>query len=317
MRRLYFFLSFGIAALSGLQAQETLPYYQQYLMDGGFLFNPALYGNTDKVAVNLNYQKQYANFEDSPNVQSIGIHANVVDRVGAGLSFFRDSNGPISANGLTGGASYTIPIGESDERKDQFSFGTSVSAYNMNFDFSKINAQNPNDPLLKADTDNIFLVYANFGLAADYKNIFANVSVNDIALTNDKSIVNGIEPSPIKVFLNAGYNYNITENIRITPSALINLNTNSQRLTDFNLMGTFHNENNMFSVGASFRTEQNRFGNQNLSITPIVKVHMGGITIGGAYNIGMSDIQAYGGNSFMVSLGYNFDNFINTRGFRY
>ena len=37
------------------KGQETLPYYQQYLLDGDFLYNPALYGKTDDVVLNLNY----------------------------------------------------------------------------------------------------------------------------------------------------------------------------------------------------------------------------------------------------------------------
>lgn len=315
MRRFYALGALLFAFAIG-KSQETLPYYQQYLLDGGFLFNPALYGATDKVSVNLNYQKQYANFKESPNVQSIGMNANVVDRVGAGFHVFRDSNGPISANGITAGASYTIPLGDGDERKDQFSFGTSASAYNMTFDLTKINA-NSNDPLLQGDTNSLFLFYANFGLAASYKKVFANVSVNDIALTNDRPIANGIEPSPIKIFLNAGYDWHFAENMYVTPSVLINLNTDSSRLTDYNITGTFYNDNNAFTVGASYRMGQNRFGNQNLSISPLIKAHIGGLTFGAVYNIGMSEIQNFGGNSFMVSLGYNFDNFINTRGFRY
>lgn len=70
-------------------------------------------------------------------MQSVDIHALMFDRVGGGLSFFRDQNGPISANGAGLGASYFIPLGD-DDRKDQFSFGTAVNFYNMSFDYSKI-----------------------------------------------------------------------------------------------------------------------------------------------------------------------------------
>src|SRR5690606_1053148 len=147
MRKLYAVVCFALFS-GAYQAQETLPYYQQYLLDGDFLFNPAQYGKTDNVHVNLNYQKQYSKFDESPNVQSVGIHANVFDRVGAGISVFRDSNGPISAGGITAGASYFIPLSDEGERKDQFSFGTSVNFYNMNFDYTKIHTEQGNDPLL-------------------------------------------------------------------------------------------------------------------------------------------------------------------------
>ncbi len=315
MRKLYAVVCFAIFS-TAYHAQETLPYYQQYLLDGDFLFNPAQYGKTDYVHVNANYQKQYSSFSESPNVQSVGLHANIFDRVGMGLSVFRDANGPISAGGITLGASYFIPISDEGERKDQFSFGTSVSAYNMNFDYTKLNTENQNDPLLQGD-NSIFMMYANFGLAATYRGIFAGASINDIALSNDQAIVNNYEPSPIKIFLNLGYDWSLSDQIYITPSVLMNLNTNSSIMLDGNLMGTVKTDFNSFSAGASFRYVQNRFDTQSLAIAPVVKVNLNKFMIGATYNIGLSDIQNYGGNSFMIGLGYNFDNFINARGYRY
>lgn len=315
MRKLYAFLCISLLSAS-VSAQETLPFYQQYLLDGGFLFNPALNGATDNFQVNLNYQKQFANFSESPNVQSVGMNTNVFDRVGMGLSVFRDSNGPISAGGATLGASYFIPLSDEGERRDQFSFGTSVTAYNMNFDYTKLNTDQANDPLLQGSNSK-FLMYANFGLAARYRSWFAGASVNDIALSNSQAIVNNMEPSPIKIFLNLGYDWNLTETIALTPSAMINLNTNSSMMVDGNLMASLKSDVNTFALGASFRYVQNRFNNQALAIAPVLKVNLNRLMIGATYNIGLSDIQAYGGNSFMIGLGYNFPNFVNPRGFRY
>ena len=299
------------------KGQETLPYYQQYLLDGDFLFNPALYGKTDDVVLNLNYQKQFSQFAESPNVQSIGLHANVFDRVGAGLSFFRDQNGPVSSNGIGAGASYFIPIDDDGERKSQFSFGTNVNFYNMHVDLAKLNPQDPGDPTLASDTNSLFLVYANLGMAVTFRNFFAGVSVNDIALTNDIPIVNGIEPEPTKFILNAGYDYYLTEQFYVSPSVMMNFNTNSSRITDMNLMATILGEENSFSAGASFRTSKNQFGSQNLGISPVLKATVNNFFFGASYNFGLSDIQQYAGSSFMLSVGYNIENFINTRGYRY
>ena len=59
MRKLYAMVC--LVLLSGTySAQESLPYYQQYLLDGDFLFNPAQYGKTDYVHINANYQKQFS-----------------------------------------------------------------------------------------------------------------------------------------------------------------------------------------------------------------------------------------------------------------
>ncbi|WP_027377363.1 PorP/SprF family type IX secretion system membrane protein [Kaistella palustris] len=309
---LFILVFFGLC-----KSQETLPYYQQYLLEGDFLFNPALYGKTDDVVVNLNYQKQFAGFDQSPNVQSIGLHANVFDRVGAGLSFFRDQNGPISSNGISAGASYFIPIDDDGERKSQFSFGTNVSFYNMNIDLAMLNPQDPGDPTLSSDANSLFLVYTNLGMAVTYRNLFAGVSVNDIAITNDIPIVNGIEPEPTKIILNAGYDFYLGEQMYVTPSVLMNFNTNSSKMIDMNVMATFLGDENSFSAGASFRSASNKFGNQSLGLSPIIKATVNNFFFGATYNFGMSDIQQYAGSSFMLSVGYNIENFINTRGFRY
>ena len=85
MKKLFYILLPLLSAC--VFGQETLPIYQQYLLDGKFLINPAFYGETDDVVINGNYQKQFSKFGESPNVQSVGIHANIFDRVGAGISF--------------------------------------------------------------------------------------------------------------------------------------------------------------------------------------------------------------------------------------
>jgi hypothetical protein len=173
------------------------------------------------------------------------------------------------------------------------------------------------DPVLTPDTNSLFLVYANLGMAVSYRNFFAGVSVNDIPLTNDIPIVNGIEPEPTKFIINSGYNFYVGEQFFVTPSFLMNFNTNSTRLMDLNLMATVLADDNSFSAGASFRSANNQFGSQKLGISPIIKAKVNNFVFGATYNFGLSDFQQYAGSSFMLSVGYNFENFINTRGFRY
>ena len=311
------FLLITAVSIVETKAQETLPFYQQYLLDGDFLFNPALLGKTDDIVLNLNYQKQFSQLSESPNVQSIGLHANVFDRVGAGISFFRDQNGPISSNGLMLGASYFIPLSDEEDRQDQFSFGIGTNLYNMNIDYTQLNPDQPGDPVLGENTNDIFLAYANLGAAFKYRYFFAGVSVIDIPLTNDLPIINGIEPSPTKFYLNAGYDWHFTDGIFVTPSLMMNLNTNSSRIIDYNLMATVFGEQNNLSAGISFRSAKSAVGSQNLGMSPVIKGRVGGITFGAVYNFGVSELTENFGNSFMLSLGFNIDNFINPRGFRY
>lgn len=306
-----------VALFTKSQAQETLPFYQQYLVDGDFLFNPALLGKTDDVVVNLNYQKQFSKLSESPNVQSVGLHANIFDRVGAGVSFFRDQNGPISSNGVTLGASYFIPLSDEEDRQDQFSFGVGTNLYNMNIDYSQIHPEQQGDPLLGENTNSIFIAYANLGTAVKYRHFFAGLSVMDIPISNTLPIDNGIEPSPTKFYLNAGYDWHFADGIFLTPSLMMNLNTNSSRIMDYNVMATVFGEEDLFSAGVSFRSAKSAVGSQNLGLSPVIKGRVGLFTFGAVYNFGVSELTENFGNSFMLSVGFNINNFINSRGFRY
>ena len=307
----------AVALFTKSQAQETLPFYQQYLVDGDFLFNPALLGKTDDVVVNLNYQKQFSKLSESPNVQSVGLHANIFDRVGAGVSFFRDQNGPISSNGVTLGASYFIPLSDEEDRRDQFSFGVGTNLYNMNIDYSQIHPEQQGDPILGENTNSIFIAYANLGTAVKYRHFFAGLSVMDIPISNTLPIDNGIEPSPTKFYLNAGYDWHFADGIFLTPSLMMNLNTNSSRIMDYNVMATVFGEEDLFSAGVSFRSAKSAVGSQNLGLSPVIKGRVGLFTFGAVYNFGVSELTENFGNSFMLSVGFNINNFINSRGFRY
>ncbi len=309
---------FGLTAVSTfVSAQETQPFFQQYLLGGNFFFNPAHYGETDDVKVRAIYQKQFSKFDQSPNVQAIGMHANIFDRVGAGLSFFRDENGVISSNGISAGLSYFIPLDDNNERDEQFSFGSSVNLYNMNFDYGGLNPTNPGDPVLGGGANSVFLAHANLGMQAKYRNISAGIAVNDIALNKNVSVTNGIEPAPTRFFVNLGYDWKVSEDISVEPSALVNMNSNSSRMFDLNVLAHVYGDNTKYTAGFSYRTAANGLGSEQLSLSPILMGKVGRFSFGAVYNFSLSDISDVAGNGFTITLGYDLPNFINSYGFRY
>ena len=98
---------------------------------------------------------------------------------------------------------------------------------------------------------------------------------------------------------------------------MMNLNTNSSRMFDINVLMKLYGESDYFAAGINYRTAKSAVGSQQLSMSPIIKFKLNKLHFGASYNLGLSDIQEYGGNSFMLSLGYDIPNFINQRGFRY
>lgn len=314
MKKTFFLLLLGM----GLYAQETLPTYQQYLLDGQYLFNPAQLGSTDYLEASAHYHKQFSKLEQSPSVQSLALHANVFDRVGAGVYLFRDQNGALSANGVAVGASYFIPLSDEPQRQDQFSFGASLNLYNTHIDYHLLNPRDARpDPLLQEQPNSTFLAYTNLGLAAKYRGLYAGISLVDLPLSSRIAIVNGIEPAPTKLFTQIGYEWNFAQNFALEPSVLANFNTNSSRMIDLNLLAKIKDEDRYLSLGVSYRTAKTSVGSTQLSLSPLLKVKLNQLTIGAMYQFALSPMAPQAGNAFLLSLGYQFENFINPRGFRY
>lgn len=298
-------------------AQESLPFYQQYLISDQVLINPSYTGSKDDWVVKATYHNQWNDFDGGPNTQTISTHVNIVDRVGVGAYFFRDENGPVTMNGLNLSAAYHIPLGDEENRTEsQFSFGTSLSLFSQSYDWSKIKPEDQNDPLLYGDKS-IFLPYLNLGLSFSYVGLFGGVSVLDIPLSNNTPIVNSIEPSPTWYYFNFGYNWKVAENLSLEPSVLMNLNTNSERQLDANIKAKYKDENNSFALGVSYRTDLDSKDTQGLSVTPFLQAEIGKLNFGFGYNFGLTDIYKEGGNGFIIGLGYNIDNVFNPNGFRY
>lgn len=314
--RIGLFISLSLVGITASIAQEGLPFYQQYLISDKVLINPSYTGSTDDIVLKTTFFRQWADFQGAPNMQTVSTHFNVVDRLGLGAYFFRDENGPVSMQGVNLSAAYHIPLSDEETRENRFSFGPSLSLFSQNYDWSRIIPENPNDPLIGGDPS-IFLPYLNLGISAHYKGFFGGVSVLDIPLSNNTPIVNQIEPTPTVYYFNVGYNWRFKEAFSIEPSVLMNLNTNSERHLDLNLIARYYFNENSIAVGVSHRTDVDENGSQNLSISPLIMAEIGKLNFSFLYSIGASDISRDAGNGFMLGLGYNLDNFINPRGFRY
>ncbi|MDR3273250.1 MAG: PorP/SprF family type IX secretion system membrane protein [Flavobacteriaceae bacterium] len=312
------FLCLLTAIFGKISAQQSIPFDQQYLLSDKILINPSYTGYTDDIVLKATYHKQWSDFDESPNTQTISTHFNLVDRLGVGAYFFRDENGPVSMNGINLSSAYHIPFTDDDEdrTRNQFSFGASLSFFGQSLDYAKLTPEMSNDPLLTGDKT-IFLSYLNLGLSFAYNGFFGGVSVLDIPLGQNKPVVNTIEPSPAWYYLNFGYDWDVTDGFVLEPSLLMSLNSDSQRMLDLNLKAKFKNDFNSFAVGVSYRDGLSSEKNEGLSFTPFIQADLNRLNFSFGYNFGLSDIYKTGKDGFVIGLGYNLENFINPDGFRY
>lgn len=314
MRKILFIAIMGLFISSNLLAQEGLPFYNHYLVSDKYLINPSYAGaNPEILSVTGSYRNQWAELPGSPNVQTLSAHATVVDRLAFGLYAFNDRNGNSSLRGINLSAAYHIPIDSrrdmyDDEEEDKFSFGLSYNTFQQVIDIDRLNVTHPQDQLLTEDTYS--LNYFNLGISFNYAGLFAGVSVLDIPLKQNEAVANGVEPLPTWYYILLGYKFRVADGINLQPSLLMNLNSNSERQLDLNLISHigFGDREQGLDLGVSYRQDMDKNGSQGLSFSPIVKLKMGGLRVGMSYDIGLSDIATEAGNGILFSLGYDFSN---------
>ena len=314
MRKNLLIAIIGILGSVTLMAQEGLPFYSHYLVSDKYLINPSYAGaNPEILSVTGSYRNQWNDLPESPNTQTLSAHATVVDRLAFGFYVFNDRNGLSSLRGANITAAYHIPINSRrdyafDEEEDKFSFGLSYNFFQQHLDLDKIQVNDPNDPLLQEDSYN--LNYFNLGVSFNYAGAFGGISVLDIPLTDNEAVANGVEPLPTWYYLMLGYQVRLSDVFRIDPSIVMNLNSNSERQLDLNLMShiAFGDRQQGVDLGVSYRQDMDKNGAQGLSISPIMKLKIGGLRFGMSYDIGLSDIAKEAGNGILFSLGYDFGN---------
>src|SRR5690606_20786885 len=121
-----------------------------------------------------------------------------------------------------------------NEEEDLFSFGVSYSHMQQRLDLDRVIVNDPTDPLL--NDPNFNLNYFNVGVSFKYAGAFGGVSVLDVPLQENEAISNGIEPLPTWYYFLLGYQIYFGESFRLEPSVVMNLNSNSERQFDLNLM---------------------------------------------------------------------------------
>ncbi|MBA5630554.1 PorP/SprF family type IX secretion system membrane protein [Moheibacter lacus] len=294
--------------------QEGLPFYKHYLVSDRYLINPSYAGaNPEILSVTGSYRNQWADLPESPNTQTLSVHTTVVDRLAFGFYVFNDRNGLSSLRGANLSAAYHIPINSDreyryGETEDLFSFGLSYNFFQQRLDLDQIVVADPSDPVL--DDPNYNLNHFNLGVSFKYAGAFGGVSILDIPLQDNQAVANGIEPLPTWYYFMLGYQVYFGEGFRLEPSVVMNLNSNSERQFDLNLMGhiAFGEQEQGLDLGVSYRQDIDKNGSQGLTISPVMKMKIGGLRIGMAYDVGLSDIAKEAGNGILFSLGYDFAN---------
>ncbi len=236
-------------------AQQRMQ-YSQY-MNNGFLVNPALAGVEDYTDLKLGYVHQWAGFPGAPrglfatvnkgfvpkvqggavdevtSLPALGrgryrpttrkVDGGVVPsqrlRIGIGGSVYSEQTGPISYSGLTAAFASNLQI--KDELRLALGVNLDMMHYQLNTD--EIILNNLNDPSVLNARRSLLLPGISVGGAVYSQSFFVAASSRQIL--RNRITIGPNNPYISRLFahyqIQAGYRFNVTDDLRLTPTGII------------------------------------------------------------------------------------------------
>ena len=291
MKKIYIILIVFLFAFQSNAQQD--PQYTQYMYNMNVI-NPAYAGTTEGLAVGALYRSQWVGLDGAPKTMTFSIHSPVGEKVGLGLSLIADEIGPIKETNAYVDFSYTIPVGM--ETKLAFGLKGGFTFHDIGISEDQINLIDMGDPFfaqnINETTPNIgagvyFYKPNKYYISASMPNILNSVHLD----ANGTNL--GSETQHL--FGAAGYVFDLSENFKLKPHAMVKYAFDAPVSYDLNLNLFMYD---IVEIGAGYRLDDSFSGMINFSITPNLRV-------GYAYDAIQSDLDIVTNASHEVFL--NFD----------
>ena len=289
MRNLVILLLTMLFALQ-MNAQQD-PQYTQYMYNMNII-NPAYTGSTEGLAVGALYRSQWVGLDGGPETFTFNIHSPIGKQVGLGLSVISDQIGPVKETNAYVDFSYTIPVGTVTKLafglKGGFTFHDIglisldlIDDFDPNFQ-SNINQMTPN-----IGAGVYFYKPNKYYISASVPNILNGVHLD----TQGRKIGSESE----HFFAAAGYVFDLSENFKLKPHALLKYATDAPLSYDINANVFMYD---LVEIGVGYRLQDSFSGVINFQVYDNLR-------IGYAYDAIRSDLNIVTNSSHEIFI--NFD----------
>jgi type IX secretion system PorP/SprF family membrane protein len=291
MKKIYIILFVFLFVLNSNAQQD--PQYTQYMYNMNVI-NPAYAGSTEGLAVGALYRSQWVGLDGGPQTMTFAIHSPIGEKVGLGLSLIADEIGPVKETNAYVDFSYTIPAGM--ETKLAFGLKAGFTFHDIGISEDQISLIDLGDPFfaqnINESTPNVgagvyFYKPNRYYISASMPNILNSVHL-DASGTK-------LGSETQHLFGAAGYVFDLSENYKLKPHAMVKYAFDAPVSYDVNLNLFMHD---IVEVGVGYRLDDSFSGMINFSITPNFRV-------GYAYDAIQSDLDIVTNASHEVFL--NFD----------
>ena len=281
------FLGFVQEAL----AQQE-PQYTQYMYNTQVI-NPAYAGTRGSLSILGLYRTQWVGLDGAPKTANFSLNSPIgIQGIGVGLSVMNDKIGPQESTQVTADIAYQFPI---NDRGTMLSFGMKAGANIIDIDGNKLNWYNPNDPsydfIVRHSSKPVigagfFLYNENWYLGLSTPNFLTTSYYDDVKV----SVYN----SKAHFYLQGGYVFNITDNFKLKPAAILKAVSGAPLSGDVSLNALFAN---VVTVGAGYRWDSNDAINAMAGLQVTNR-----IMVGYAYDFQTGDLAHYNNGSHEIFL---------------
>jgi len=280
---------------------QTEPMYSQYMYNM-LGVNPAYAGNREALSLNFFQRNQWVGIKGAPKTTSISMDQSIKDgKLGWGIQVYDDRLGVEAASGLNGMLSTRIQVSEKGILSGGISFGMMNYRINLN---EVNNRNNPNDPsFISIDNPSKWNPSLGMGIYYNTDRFYAGLATPSILkarLASYENMITSIQTSnAFHLFANAGYVFDINEDVKLKPSTMIKMVSGAPIETDINLNVWLKD---LLGFGASYRTGDAFVGMVELQATSNLR-------FGYAYDMPFNPLKYFTKGSHELMLRYEIGNF--------
>ena len=280
---------------------QTEPMYSQYMYNM-LGVNPAYAGNREALSLNFFQRNQWVGIKGAPKTTSISMDQSIKDgKLGWGIQVYDDRLGVEAASGLNGMLSTRIQVSEKGILSGGLSFGMMNYRINLN---EVNNRNNPNDPsFISIDNPSKWNPSLGMGIYYNTDRFYAGLATPSILkarLASYENMITSIQTSnAFHLFANAGYVFDINEDVKLKPSTMIKMVSGAPIETDINLNVWLKD---LLGFGASYRTGDAFVGMVELQATSNLR-------FGYAYDMPFNPLKYFTKGSHELMLRYEVGNF--------
>lgn len=290
MKRIFKLLILFLIPLS--VSGQLSPVTNQYVLNP-LTINPAYAGNRGVLNIAAFYRKQWVGITGAPETMTLAIDAPLQNnKLGLGLIIVNDKIGVTKETQFNTNYSYKITLGEGI-----LSFGLGAGILTTNTAWNDLVALDPGDEI----ESRVFVV-PNFSFGTYYSsgNYFAGFSIPKLLSqtfdTDKNKYILKYNISDYYYLFNTGYLFDVSENLKFFPSALLAFSPGDKLLYDINANFRFSDR---FWIGSSYRNDR--------SITGMFQFQLNNqLRIAYTYDFDFGKLRTFSSGSHEIMLRYEF-----------